>query len=77
LPEKERKIPMSLWLASLLVLVGAIALGIAVAGKNFGVADADAISSFDRPSSGWSGKLVFALVGIAFLSIGFYEFFRI
>ncbi len=38
--------------------------------KGFFVSDPDAIASFARPRSKWSGQLIFVVVGIGMLAFG-------
>jgi hypothetical protein len=50
-------------IAAALIVGGCIGIVVGFVGKEFYVGDADAISSFDRKSSTWSGRLVAILAG--------------
>jgi hypothetical protein len=53
-----------------LIIGGCTGLAVAVFGKNFSVGDADAMTSWDKPRSRWSGTLVFLIAGLMLLAIG-------
>jgi hypothetical protein len=53
-----------------LIIGGCIGLIVAVKGKIFYVGDADAISSFNRRRSTWSGRLVSAIAGTLLIAVG-------
>jgi hypothetical protein len=52
------------------VLGGCTGLAVAAFGQNFTVGDADAITSFDRPASKWSSRLVSGIAGVMLLGFG-------
>jgi hypothetical protein len=53
-----------------LILGGCTGLAVAAFGKNFSVGDADAMTSWDKPTSRWSGRLVSLIAGLMLLAIG-------
>jgi len=53
-----------------LIISGCAGLTIAALGKNFSVGDADAMTSWNKPRSRWSGRLVFLIAGLMLLAIG-------
>jgi uncharacterized membrane protein YuzA (DUF378 family) len=60
---------MSDTMAIIFVLVGFAALILAYFGENFEEAGYE-LADTGRPASKWSGKLIFALVGVAFIAFG-------
>ena len=56
-----------------LIIFGCIGLIVSVVGKNFFVGDADAMTSWDKPSSQWSGRLISFAAGIMLIAVGIKE----
>jgi len=52
------------------VLVGAAAIAAGIFGKHFHSADVASGLPFKQKSSTWSGRLIFIVVGIAFVAAG-------
>jgi hypothetical protein len=52
------------------IIAGSVAIILAVIGKNFTAADPDAMSSFARPVSNRSGRVVFAIAGSMLIAFG-------
>jgi hypothetical protein len=57
-------------MGAIFIIAGSIAIVLAFIGKEFGISDPDAMSSFDRKSSKRSGGLVFAIAGIMLIAFG-------
>lgn len=52
------------------VIIGCIGVVVGIVGKEFYVGGDDAIASFDRKSSRWSGRVVFILAGLLLIAFG-------
>jgi hypothetical protein len=52
------------------VIMGVLAIAVAIFGKKFTVADVLSLSGYRQKSSTWSGRLVFAVGGISFVALG-------
>ena len=60
-----------------LIVCGLVAIGVAIWGKRFSSADVEGMPyGKDVETSTWSGKLVFAIVGVGLLAIGMLQLVR-
>jgi hypothetical protein len=52
------------------LVLGVVAIAAAIFGRDFYAADVISGTSFKQKSSRWSGRLVFTVVGLAFIAAG-------
>jgi hypothetical protein len=57
-------------MSAVFIILGCIGLIVAVMGKEFSVADSDAISSFNQRMPTWLGRLIAAIAGTLLLAYG-------
>ncbi len=58
-------------IAALLMIFGAVGVAGGIFGKDFRNADVITVHEFKGKSSTWSGRLVFILVGVCLMVVGF------